>query len=127
MPIYTTNRRLLYHRGVDDQAATYVTDYMEAALCFVLATYLLVAKRRYDRFYARHGHSHAECRRRFLSSKSTHAVVVIKYSLMCTSLLGGLTHQFLQQVSGPRSAVGGCELVRSGKDIKKLPLLLLKF
>ncbi len=83
-----TYRKLLYHRGVDDQAGTYVTDYVECGICVILGTALLVvaSKRR----------SAAATRN---CSGITLGTVAILYSLAVISFLGGLTHQNLQLVS----------------------------
>ena len=78
-----TGRRLLYHRGVDDQAGTYVTDYMEAVICMVLVV-VLCAKLVTGKGNHR---------------KSTCAVVMVITSISMSALLGGFTHQFLQMVS----------------------------
>ncbi len=80
-------RKLLYHRGIDDASGTYVTDYVEAGVCLLLALHLgatLRARR------ARLGGG--------LNPRPTVAVVAMLFSISMSALLGGLTHQYLQQV-----------------------------
>jgi len=77
-----TGRRLLYHRGVDDQAGTYVTDYIEAVVCMLLVVTLCI------KLISSKGRHH----------KSTCAVVMVITSISVSALLGGFTHQFLQMV-----------------------------
>ena len=87
---YHRGRTLLYHRGIDDDISTYLSDYLQSLVCFVLATYLLI-------------------RRNKTKDKSTNtvntynndtsiSVVIIQLTLSLIGLLGGVTHQFLQQV-----------------------------
>ena len=92
------SRELLYHRGIDDQVGTYVTDYVESGVCFFLATYLLVLNRRqniYEKSYSVKNIDGNVVQ----PSKCTIAVVVVQYSISISALLGGLTHHFLQKVS----------------------------
>lgn len=96
-------RKLLYHRGVDDQAATYITDYIEAAIGFVFGTHLLllVCFPKYKELdgkelEARKEASSSSAEER--STRNTIAVIVIQYSIAGLALVGGLVHQFLQEV-----------------------------
>ena len=79
-------RKLLYHRGIDDEVGTYITDYIEAAMCFVFGSHLLM-KTLFQ--------STSNIKSR---TKNTVAVVIIEYSMGAGALLAGLVHQFLQQV-----------------------------
>ena len=80
-------RNLLYHRGIDDSIGTYITDYIESAVCaiyaFVLVKELITSYKSGCQF----------------NDKSTIAVIIIQISICMSSLTGGLTHQFLYDVS----------------------------
>ena len=95
---HASSRRLLYHRGVDDQAGTFVTDYMESVLCVVLGSVLLRELLLVKRNRRRCGYGNVE-RGVEPSLKTSVGVVITMFSLTVISLLGGLTHQFLQLVS----------------------------
>ena len=82
-----TKRKLLYHRGIDDEVGTYITDYVEAAMCFVFGSHLLMKTLL---------QSPPSIKTR---SKNTIAVVIIEYSMGAGALMAGIVHQFLQQVS----------------------------
>ena len=79
-------RKLLYHRGIDDEVGTYITDYVEAAMCFVFGSHLLMKT-----LFKSTSSIKKRC-------KNTIAVVMIEYSMGAGALLAGLVHQFLQEV-----------------------------
>ncbi|XP_002129071.2 uncharacterized protein LOC100183876 [Ciona intestinalis] len=76
-------RKLLYHRGLDDHVGTYVTDYLQAAVCFCFASALMWKSVRSPRATV---------------TRTTHAVLLLLGTIGVVSFLGGLTHQFLQTV-----------------------------
>ena len=83
----TYKRKLLYHRGIDDSIGTYITDYIESAVC---AIYSLVLVKELTSSYK------SGCRS---NDKSTIAVIIIQISISMSSFFGGFTHQFLYNVS----------------------------
>jgi len=86
-------RRLLYHRGVDDQAGTYISDYVLSSvsfLCAVCLAALIIGTK--------------QAAKRWSPSPrpiptTTCAVVLLLTFLGVLTLLGGLVHQYLQTVS----------------------------
>jgi len=72
-------RKLLYHRGIDDSTATYVTDYVESLICAIY-TIVLISRSRGV-------------------SRDNLAVIIIQSAVSISALTGGITHQFLYQVS----------------------------
>ena len=83
-------RKLLYHRGVDDEVGTYITDYISSTGCFLLGTFLI-------------SHMFAQCCQAI--RKTTIGVGIILFSLTLMSLLGGLTHEFLQLVASHKNFI----------------------
>ena len=69
-------RKLLYHRGIDDSTATYVTDYVESAICAIYSVAIVSRG----------------------MSRDNVAVVIIQSAVSISALTGGITHQFLYQV-----------------------------
>lgn len=92
------SRGILYHRGVDDQVGTYVTDYVESGICFMFATYLLMLIRKQKAHEKFNPIKNVDGNVKD-PSKCTIAVVIIQYSISLSALLGGLTHHYLQKVS----------------------------
>lgn len=79
-------RKLLYHRGIDDSAGTYITDYCQFAICVCLSVVLSVLI-----ITSRRTHPNAV-------KASSYAVTALLAALGLMSIFGGLTHQYLQQV-----------------------------
>ena len=84
-------RRLLYHRGLDESIGTYVTDYVLTVECLILVAVLLYVRfYKYNKFLSgKNGHT----------SKSTWAIVALLLAVGIGAFIGGLAHQFLPTVS----------------------------
>lgn len=89
-------RTLLNHRGVDDELATYVTDYILSFVVWMFGTHLLYIKLK-SNITARDCHRKVDDNMDEKSMK-TYVVILIMYTFCCISLLAGLVHQFLQTV-----------------------------
>lgn len=88
--LYFRGRSPLYHRGIDDDVSTYLSDYVQSLVCFVLATYLLIRRNRTKNNPTNTVNTY--------NNDTSISVVIIQLTLSLIGLLGGVTHQFLQQV-----------------------------
>lgn len=106
-------RQLLYHRGLDDNGGTYITDYVYAAVCGALTLQLLIRiqKEKRIRYEKEDDHEVTSCRRfenwlpwnwpkRPLTAvtMTTYGIVLVGVANMMMALFGGLAHQYVQTV-----------------------------
>ena len=79
-------RKLLYHRGVDDSIGTYLTDYIQFVISFTLSVCLLLLVYKQQKRYAH------------VVNPSSYITAVLLMAFAFMALFGGLTHEYLQQV-----------------------------
>ena len=89
--LYYQGRTLLYHRGIDDDVITYLSDYLQSFVCFVLAIYLLIRRSKIKKSAHKNGYT--------VCNDTSISVIIIQLTLSLIGLLGGVTHQFLQKVT----------------------------
>nr|CAB3262829.1 uncharacterized protein LOC100183876 [Phallusia mammillata] len=85
-------RKLLYHRMIDDESGTYITDYVQCGVCLTCLAYLI------------HCELIAKCQSvsiRALTynvTKTTYFTCLLLFAYSILTLFAGLAHQFLQTV-----------------------------
>lgn len=84
-------RRLLYHRLIDDESGTYITDYVQSAVGFVCSLYLIQCVLS-ARFHA------SRSTLKYHITKTTYCIILLLLSYSTLALFAALVHEFLQTV-----------------------------
>ena len=94
-----TGRRLLYHRGIDDQVGTFVTDYVQsfvsACLAVILCAVIYNSKKTKSKYTIRDGSLVKDS----ISYRTTYSVILALFFISISTFMGGLVHQYVQTVS----------------------------